>query len=380
MACSGDAHAIAFVALTVLGASLIIASQRQATTMLNPERVAALQAPISDESPAGDNLEYDSAFIALATASQGKAEQQFGDTVIAAIEPDWREVDEQSQALLARSKDARVALLLLRANTRMQGIEGFSQGLDLLHGLLEQYWDVLHPQLDADDDNDPTMRLNALAPLADESTVLRDLYDAQIGVARGSGPLRVRDVAIAYGQLAPPSSESPPSTAQVDGALAAIHAQEPQRVQTLAGLSKQIHALHALLSDKTGRGDAVDLAPLRSLCNVLAKACAPLLASADAAAEEAGAEASADDGAPGAASAAPAVRGDIRSRQDALQALDRVIHYLQQAEPGNPAPLLILRAKKLIGVSFMEIMADLAPGAIETIEGVTGRAPSADAE
>lgn len=56
--------------------------------------------------------------------------------------------------------------------------------------------------------------------------------------------------------------------------------------------------------------------------------------------------------------------------------LDRVIRYLEQAEPGNPAPLLIERAKKLIGVSFLEIMANLAPNAMDTIETVTGRRPS----
>jgi type VI secretion system protein ImpA len=56
-----------------------------------------------------------------------------------------------------------------------------------------------------------------------------------------------------------------------------------------------------------------------------------------------------------------------------LQTLDRVIRYLEQTEPGNPAPLLIARAKKLIGVSFLEIMADLAPNALDTIEAVTGK-------
>ncbi len=49
------------------------------------------------------------------------------------------------------------------------------------------------------------------------------------------------------------------------------------------------------------------------------------------------------------------------------------IRYLEQTEPGNPAPLLIARAKKLIGVSFLEIMADLAPNALDTIETVTGK-------
>jgi type VI secretion system protein ImpA len=58
--------------------------------------------------------------------------------------------------------------------------------------------------------------------------------------------------------------------------------------------------------------------------------------------------------------------------------LDRVISYLIQAEPGNPAPLLIERAKKLIGVDFFEIMANLAPNAMDTIETVTGKRPSSE--
>lgn len=56
--------------------------------------------------------------------------------------------------------------------------------------------------------------------------------------------------------------------------------------------------------------------------------------------------------------------------------LDRVIRFLETTEPGNPAPLLIERAKKLIGVSFLEIMANLAPNALDTIENVTGRRAS----
>ncbi len=339
--------------------------------MLTPELVDALQAPISEASPAGDNLEYDPAFIALESASQGKPEQQFGDTVIPAVDPEWRQVSEQAQALLGRSKDARAAVLLLRASTRMQGIEGFSLGLALLTGLLERYWDGLHPKLDAEDDNDPTMRLNALAPLADESTVLRDLHDAQVGIARGVGPVRVRDIAIAHGTLAAAGSDASYTLAQIDGALESIQAEAPQTIQTLTGLAAQVTRLQTLLSDHTGRSDSVDLAPLRAMASMLAKACAHLGGAE--AGEGAEGETGAADGNVAGGAAPAAARGEIRSRQDALQALDRVIRYLEQTEPGNPAPLLITRAKKLIGVSFLEIMADLAPNALDTIEVVTGK-------
>ena len=82
--------------------------------MLTPQLVDALLTPIGEASPCGDDLEYDADFMALTTAAQGKAEQQFGDTVIPAVEPDWRDVAERADAQLRRSKDVRAAVLLLR--------------------------------------------------------------------------------------------------------------------------------------------------------------------------------------------------------------------------------------------------------------------------
>lgn len=342
--------------------------------MLTPELVDALLAPISEASPCGNDLEYDPAFTALETSAQGKPEQQFGDTVIPAVEPDWRSVSEQAEALLARTKDVRPAMLLLRAATRLRGVAGFNTGLQLLNTLLDRFWDGIHPKLDADDDNDPTMRLNALAPLTDESMVLRDLYDAQVCTAPGVGPIRVRDIAIAHNALAAPPGSATLSQAQVHGGLQAVHAEHPEVVTSLGSVWTLSSQLQAVIIERTGRADAIDLAPLRSIGTLLKQVCnsvagAPVDAEADAAAEPG---ALADTGTP----RPSAVRGEIHNRQDVLAALDRVVHYLEQAEPGNPAPLLIQRAKRLIGVSFYDIMADLAPNAMDAIETVTGRRPS----
>lgn len=349
--------------------------------MLTSEVVDVLQAPISEASPCGDDLEYDPAFTALEAAAQGKPEQQFGDTVIPAVEPEWRAVSEQAQAVLRRAKDVRAAMLLLRAATRLQGVTGFVLGMQLLTGLLDRFWERIHPQLDADDDNDPTMRLNALAPLADENMVLRDLYDASIGIARGVGPIRVRDVAIAHNALAAGGSDSGYSAAQVQGGLEDIHAQRPDAMAGLKDIGVEVQRLQSLLSERTGRSDAIEFARLRALAKVLRQAAQAVTGGEPAATADADAATEPDmpDAAGAAApSRAPAVRGEIQSRQDALLMLDRVIHYLQQSEPGNPAPLLIERAKKLIGVSFLEIIQNLAPNALDTIETVTGARPSGD--
>lgn len=344
--------------------------------MLTPELVEALQAPISEASPSGDDLEYDPAFTALESAAQGKPEQQFGDTVIPAVEPEWRAVSEQAQALLRRAKDVRAAVLLLRAATRLQGVAGFTLGMQLLTRLVDTFWDGIHPKLDADDDNDPTMRLNALAPLTDESMVLRDFYEALVGVARGVGPIKVRDIAIAQNVLTAVGGEAGYSPAQVHGALAEIHAERPETLQTLMDIPARVAALQTLLAERTGRSDAIELLQLRRVAMALRHACAGVAGTGSPTDDTTTAPGSEGGDASAAVARPAAARGEIATREDALQMLDRVIRYLEQAEPGNPAPLLIGRAKQLIGVSFLEIMQNLAPNALDTIETVTGRRPA----
>ncbi len=337
--------------------------------MLTPNLVNDLITPVTADAPCGPDLEYDPAFMALMVAAQGKAEQQFGDTIIAAVEPDWAQVGQQAQDLLQRSKDLRCAVLLLRAATRTQGLEGARLATELLVLLLEQFWDGLYPPLDTDDDNDPTMRLNALAALNDENAFVRDLYDTTLGIAAGIGPIRVRDIATARGALAATGDGSSLSPAAVQGGLDDILAAAPEVAQTMRALGPLIQRLTGAVAERSGSAEALDLARLSGVARLLLQA----VPTADSTTET---ETFAPDPAqPGAPAAGPSHPGEIRTRQDALLTLDRVIRYLEQTEPGNPAPLLIARAKQLIGVSFLDIVANLAPNALETIEVITGPRP-----
>jgi type VI secretion system protein ImpA len=340
--------------------------------MLSTESVEALLNPISEELPSGSDLEYDPAFMALEADARPKAEQQFGDTVIAAVEPEWRSLIGSATDLLQRTKDVRVAVLALRAATRTQGIEGFALGLTLTVGLIDRYWDTIHPQLDAQDNNDPTMRVNALAPLTDSAMVLRDVYDCLVGTSRNVGPVRVRDIAIAHNKLAAGSGDPGYSAAQLEGALQDIHAAEPAALAAAISTAAMVQKLESIIESKTGRTDYIDLKPLRSITHVLRQACESATGTASAESEEAG-----EGTGQSASGGGGAIRGEINSRQDALLMLDKVISYLERTEPGNPAPLLIKRAKRLVGVSFMDIMADLAPDAVSSIQIVTGRPPDA---
>jgi type VI secretion system protein ImpA len=58
--------------------------------------------------------------------------------------------------------------------------------------------------------------------------------------------------------------------------------------------------------------------------------------------------------------------GGIKSRQDAIRAIDTIAAYFRQNEPSSPVPVFLDRAKNLVGKSFLEILKDVAP------EGVAG--------
>jgi type VI secretion system protein ImpA len=322
--------------------------------------VDAFLAPVSDTAPCGEDLEYDPSFQVLEEAARGKPEQQFGDTVIAAQEPDWRVMQEQGVALAQRTRDLRVAIHLLRANTRLHGFGGFASGIKLVRGLLEQHWAHVHPQLDASDNNDPTMRLNALAPLAFPDSVLADLRQAVIGNPRDG--ITVRQVELGTGKAEPSGGESVPSPSGVADALAAADRQFPGLFALLATAHADVQAIEAVIDTQLGPASGPDLRPLRALTQLLAQA--------------AGGEPEAAAPTESAGSAAPVARsagaGAINNRDDAIKALDRVCDWINRNEPTNPAPLLIRRAQRLMGKSFLEIIRDLAPDGLKDVERIAG--------
>lgn len=63
----------------------------------------------------------------------------------------------------------------------------------------------------------------------------------------------------------------------------------------------------------------------------------------------------------------------IKSRQDVTLALDEVLAYFEKVEPSHPAPILIRRAQKMIGMDFVTIVEDMLPDALATLQTFTGK-------
>lgn len=336
--------------------------------------IEALLAETPTSPPCGPSLDEDAAFLEFEIVARGKPEQRMGDSVVAAEEPPWPDLVARAAALLGRSKDLRVASMMVRALVHVDGYAGLLPGLQLMHGLLGRHWGCVHPQLDADDGDDPTRRLNAIVALTHPQELVRELRAAALVRSRQHGVLLVRDIEVALGKLPARAGTPAPTQAQIDAVLAAVAVEDGAAIARAAETLAAAKALAALLDDKVGPASAPDFKPLLATLHAVAQACGkfqPAAAPEPAAPPEGGEPTAAPS--PAATIAAPA-SGEVRSRQDALAMIDKVVDYLERNEPTNPAPLLLRRGKRFMTMSFVDIVKEISPDAVARIDAIAGPA------
>jgi type VI secretion system protein ImpA len=326
-----------------------------------------------EASPCGPNLEHEPVFFELEEAARGKRERGIGTTLVKAEDPDWPKVAELAHDLLVRSKDLRIALHLTRACTKVDGVPGLAAGLELLHGLLERYWDGVYPLLEADAGGDPTERLSALAPLSESETVIeaetviRDLRSVFLINSREHGQLQAREVEIACGRLAAPAGVPSKTLSEIHVQLATAFSSDRAVPAALREARDRVLAIETLLVERVGATRAIDLKPLAQCLGSLLEACdtalgVPTLVPRDSAGPEVAM----------AVVGARAIDGPVSTREEAVRVLDLVCSYLEKHEPSNPAPLFIRRAQRLMTKNFVEIVKDLIPDSLANLERLAG--------
>ncbi|MCC6661573.1 MAG: type VI secretion system protein TssA [Phycisphaerales bacterium] len=337
--------------------------------------VDALLKEISAEEPCGPALNYDPAYLELESAIKGKPEQVMGDTIIPAEEPDWKDVRSRASELAAKTRDLRVILYLTVAATKLDGLPGLRDGLAVLKGAIEKYWDKVHPQMDPSD-NDPMERTNIIAAFAvppetfgDTLAVQRRVMEAPLAASAQLGRFGLRDIKMAAGEIQAPSGIKPPDMALVEGAFKDTKTEDLQASLEAGQAAADLAAgLDAVLTEKAGSGNAPDLSRFLALLKEVLAALQTQLA------KRGIGQAPGSDGAQGGGSggAGGALSGQIMSSHEVLLALDMVCRYYEHSEVSSPVPLLVKGAQRLVSQNFMEIAKVLTPDTIDRLKDIAG--------
>ena len=324
--------------------------------------------PISAAEPAGKNTEFDTKYAELETAAISNPEQQYGDTVIAAKDPDWQHVLRLAIDLSVETKDLRVMLWLTRALTRMYGLSGLNYGLQSVNTVCQLFWTQLHPQLEIDGETDPQMRFSVFSDFGDVAALVADmrqsvLLPSHIGAFSvkdlerlvDNGSIEMNGIAVTNTHI----SEIVQEQAKTDNSVL---------LETPAKIIEHIAAIQQRCQQELGREFEPDLLTLtRPLQKIL-----KLIDGYNAGHDVSQSDTVTTESERQAYVKTAVAAGNINSRKDAVRQLELACHYLEKNEPTNPAPLLIRRAIKVMEMSFMDIVKNMATDGLNQAMFITG--------
>ena len=142
-----------------------------------------LLAPIAEGRPAGDSLEYEGTYDKIRAARETDSRSQFEP---GGKGPDWSTVVRlASPALAGRTKDLQLAVWLTEALTHLHGFAGLRDGLHLLAGLMEGYWDTVHPAVEDGDAGYRVARLSFLNTKLPASVLAVPIVEPSTGSSYG---------------------------------------------------------------------------------------------------------------------------------------------------------------------------------------------------
>ena len=330
-----------------------------------------LLVPIPGANPAGAELRYDPVYDKIKEARREDDDAPQGEWQTERKVADWSLVIRLAKdALSKKSKDLQLAVWLTEAMLRREGIAGLRAGLDLLDGMVEQYWDGLYPPID---DGDVEMRaaplewagsrldLSVRQAAANRNGhsflqyVASRLIPTENEAAEDSDKKTTRDAAIADGKLTPEEFDlgfaATPKTW-----YKALAADISASLETLQQLDER--------SQERFGSDSPSFTKLRGALEEIQRATATLLKKKLEVEPDppefnpAGIAPEADIGAPpvpnfalptpaaGATPAATAARplaADAASPDDAAARIVSAARFLRQSNPYNPASYLLLR-------------------------------------
>jgi len=277
-------------------------------------------------------------------------------------------MSEKVSALLANEgKDLRLVPFLAMASTTMEGLPGYLSALRLADSLLKQFPADLYPRPDPAEPNDHWQRANAVSELLSDDSMRVMLSSVVVIDTKQTPRITLADL---VGGL---HEDIPAAEVSASDLAAAIAECGPERVGEVLRKVEEIDIVIANLKSAFDAGSR----PTAQLADVFRRAAArikefasdALPASSEGGTAVMTGEAQAAESADS-RPAAPA--GGLRTREDARRMIQEVVQFISKLEPGHPAPLLLRRADRLLGMNFFDIIKDIAPSALSEVERIAG--------
>lgn len=322
-----------------------------------------LLAPVSDEDPAGPDLAYDLQRHAIEQAFDTSVSIDASGIVDQRAEVDWRQVLDRIATLAARTKDLWLAVYFCRAAAESGRLDQVELGVAFVEGLLDRYWDAMHPRLDDYGVEARKSALDALASVPAFAGPLRRIVYAdhpRLGRITGEDIARFHrggESEEGYGMFRAMLADAEIREALTAGAAA------------IERIEAALHGIDDRLMANAGARNATDFSALYEALAAQRIALrsfvpAPVEAEAESSAEGdiAGAEVERDGARP--------LDGTLRNRDDVARVLDLVLDYYRRHEPSSPVPMLVERARGWIGLDFMAVLEDIAPNAMGDAQAI----------
>lgn len=330
--------------------------------------------PIADDAPCGESLDYDPGFIMLQSKLQPRLDVEYGSFVEAAEPVNWAETERECQALLQKSKDVRLIIVLMRCRLRKIGLPALSEGLEALNVLLHRWPDELHPQLLDEGEFAPMLRANAFAELEDTHGLLADIRNQPLPRASGL-QITLKEFEKAH---VVPREEGDLSETTVAALIHEWHINAREEIGVLTLARGHLLEIKAALNDALAH-EAPELSVLDSLLRLFSSEFGDVSPSAGNASSalpgEPETQAQAAAGAPNdpaipqesvmeapscgvaaAPAAALAPQRGIGNRAEALHRLQEIRSWFAMTEPSSPLTLMLKYAEESIGKNFADLI------------------------
>lgn len=307
----------------------------------------ALLGPVSLDAPAGPDLSYDGERQLIEQAFEGGAD-----------EVEWDRTIDRILAQAGETRDLWLAVYLTRAGARAGRLERIENGVELLAGYLESFWDSVHPTVEEYGVEGRKGACESLVRIGEFLAPLRRtplIEHPRLGVFTGEDFARFAEEGAAaegYGQFRAAVADTP-----VERIV--------EQMERIGRIRAAIARADAVLSDEaakvgqTGTNFATTYAELDAIAEAMRPHVfqdAPEVSNPEGEAPEMSE--------PVATGRGRTATGRIESREDVARALDAIIEYYGRVEPSSPVPVALGRVKGWISMDFVAILNDIAPGSI----------------